>query len=309
MQNSRHEQRLMLWGNRLRNGFTLVELLVTLGIIGVVLAILLPAVQSAREAMRRTSCENRIRQSALAIQNFESTHRLLPGNGGPTEENRLISVSGESVRPYTHEFATGIRRFWGVGTAKSPIDEQPGPWTWGILPQFEQAHLHVDHVFVDRVSTYLCPSRPRPTPQPPQADYFGEYEAGGHAMAKTDFAANHLVILDRGSVVRLKDVRDGLSQTILLGEKVIDPFVQDGTSWYWDEPIYIGGSKGTARAGELILTDAVDVRFRDNWGSSHSALAYFAFVDGHVRSLTNQTDADVLNALLTPDDGDQLPSF
>src|SRR5678815_5431127 len=63
---------------RLRPAFTLVELLVVIAIIGVLVALLLPAVQSAREASRRTQCTNNVRQIGLGVANYESTHRAMP---------------------------------------------------------------------------------------------------------------------------------------------------------------------------------------------------------------------------------------
>ena len=89
-------------------------------------------------------------------------------------------------------------------------------------------------------------------------------QSGGRAMAQTDYAANHFVIQDLPNIVRWSYTRDGLSQTILVGEKAIDPSIQTGVSWFWDEPIYIGGSKGTARAGLRIVTDRIGASFRDN---------------------------------------------
>src|SRR5262245_10817630 len=82
-------------------GFTLVELLVVIAIIGILVALLLPAIQAAREAARRTDCVNRLRQLVLAAHNFESTKKKLPSHGDVTyfaSENRYAGGFSSQAR-------------------------------------------------------------------------------------------------------------------------------------------------------------------------------------------------------------------
>jgi prepilin-type N-terminal cleavage/methylation domain-containing protein/prepilin-type processing-associated H-X9-DG protein len=99
-----------------RRGFTLVELLVVIAIIGILVALLLPAVQAAREAARRTQCVNHLKQLSLGCMNCESTHKHFPSGGWGTD------WSGDADR--------------GAG------EEQPGSWLYSILPFIEEQALH-----------------------------------------------------------------------------------------------------------------------------------------------------------------------
>lgn len=111
---------------------------------------------------------------------------------------------------------------------------------------------------------------------------------------------------------------DGLANTILLGEKALDPAGWATGSWYWDEPYFVGGSGGTVRGfgtkpdeGVKVLPDAhreIAYLFRYNWGSPHPGGANFAMADGSVRMIAYSTPEPVVAALLSPAGGETVPS-
>jgi len=291
-----------------RRAFTLVELLVVIGIVGVLFAIALPAIQAAREAARRTQCQNRLKQIGLAVFGFESAFKVVPTNGGPADGNFILATDNSLVKPSTTSFVSGGMNTWGVGSSGYEPSDQTGPWTYSILPRLELAPLHVDNVFAPSIAAYRCPSRSRSDALPPQPDRYGHYEGGGHAMAKTDYAANHLAIENRPDVLKLRQISDGLTQTLLVGEKAFDPFVQTETSWHWDEPVWIGGSMGTARDGTVIVPDGPGISYERNWGSSHVSTVNLLYFDGRVSPFSISGDSEVLAAILTVDGNETVES-
>lgn len=128
-----------------RRGFTLVELLVVIAIIGVLVALLLPAIQAAREAARRTDCKNRLKNMGLALQNHASALKVFPTGGAGTEPNIENYVSGG--RPF------------------GP-DKQGLNWCYQILPYLEQGGIKAIITQVElqasSIPLYVCPSRRSP---------------------------------------------------------------------------------------------------------------------------------------------------
>src|SRR6266436_5022135 len=195
-----------------RQAFTLVELLVVIAIIGVLVALLLPAVQQAREAARRTQCKNNLKQIGLALQNYHGDFlRFPPG--------------------YVSNFDA------------SGNDTGPG-WGWGamILPQLEQQNLQNSIDFKQPIEAaanaapriaplpaYLCPSDSvRPAWPAVTRDPIGNPTATICDVASADYVAVFGIsepgidgegVFFRDSGIGLKDIRDGASSTLLVGER------------------------------------------------------------------------------------------
>ena len=199
-----------------RSGFTLVELLVVIAIIGVLVALLLPAVQMAREAARRSSCSNNLKQLGLAFHNYHDTFKGFPSQQIPQ------AVQGGSGTPYTYSLG------WRVAILPQ-IEQRPlydqitrptnreFPWPAGDNWPGVWAGLELD--------AFVCPSDSGPaTPVPTggsgnnwwsgRANY--RVNMGTHAFCDDDNWVNGPIGRRRNN--GMQDMIDGTSNTVLLGE-------------------------------------------------------------------------------------------
>jgi prepilin-type N-terminal cleavage/methylation domain-containing protein len=211
---------------RRSSGFTLVELLVVIAIIGILVALLLPAIQSAREAGRRSACMNNMRQIGVAIENFHSAKKRYPFGKGP-------SYAGSPVyaRWSAHSQLLGYMEEQSLVAA---INFKFAPETPGMAGAvaFMPAHQNANRENADAsrtmVATFLCPSDERPDISwPGQNNYAGNQgnwlcDRGDTQPAPTDVSPNELQtgVLYFLSKLRSAQITDGMSKTALFSEKI-----------------------------------------------------------------------------------------
>jgi prepilin-type N-terminal cleavage/methylation domain-containing protein/prepilin-type processing-associated H-X9-DG protein len=312
-----------------RWGFTLVELLVVIAIIGILIALLLPAIQAAREAARRTQCSNHLRQLGQGCLDHLDAQKFFPTSG------------------------------WGLYWVGNPDrgfnKKQPGGWIYNILPYIEQKQLRElgkgQNATAKRKAARLvartplammnCPTR-RPAicfPNTLHSTYIAQNadnnSSNDDVIARGDYAANSgavnenygqqwgpggsdenadvgftgwidekylLGVIYVRSTVKPHQVYDGLSHTILIGEKYLDANHYFDSMDYTDtEPMYMGYQDDTARMAILsnpsnpqtsTFTSTTqyhrDIRgamIQYAFGSAHTNGANFVFCDGSVHGI------------------------
>jgi prepilin-type N-terminal cleavage/methylation domain-containing protein len=292
---------------RRRSAFTLIEMLVVIAIIIVLVGLLMPAVQKVREAAARVKCKNNLHQIGVAMLNHWTVHRHLPTNGG-YKQGQPITVSSDTYK-------------WGLGDPNLTVADQTGSWAYAILPYLELENAYKTPVAngpqggqAVPVKAYMCPSRARQqiqnavSPEPVYGKVLNN--ANINPWSKIDYVANQMVIDNRLTAnmpMSLTDITDGTSNTVLAGEKLLDPRAYETGGWFNDEPFFTGGAYGTSRRGIGLFQDAVGVQIYDPkdsneayWGSVHPTSATFLFADGAVRNLPYSIDPATFKALLTP---------
>jgi prepilin-type processing-associated H-X9-DG protein len=282
-----------------------------IAIVGVLLALLLPAVQKAREAAHRMSCANNLKQIGLGLTQFHDTYGVLPSNGGWDGKQTILGVSGSPTTIYTiWSGDPGSTIYWGVGDPTLSPQAQTGCWAYAILPFLEQGDMYRQRMWTQPLKLYICPSRRAAAAVVPVDDANGIYWGGGWAWGKTDYAGNGLILRGRFECMRLAQLTDGTSQTVLVGEKAFDRRVNIPTSWLNDEPFFTGGSGGTGRRGSQVVPDAFGNPAADSgWGSPHPGGTQCVFADGSVHLISFTIPANTMHALLTPAGGEIVGGF
>ena len=269
-----------------RRAFTLVELLVVIAIIGVLIALLLPAVQAAREAARRMKCSNNLRQLGLAMHNYHSSLNCFP--------------PGFMVRGMLGNNTPGG---WGWGVFLMPYIEQSP-----LRDQLSPAKYRLEQVIADPallpmlqadLAVFRCPSsvigllrthQGAPNPKVASANYTccrGFYSFTG---------ATHLTKQNNGvffaeSATRIQDVTDGTSNTLALGERTaFGANLQNDASW----PSWCGpGGGGAMNTVSSAVSDRPNHPTSNGaFSSQHPGGAVFCFVDGSARFIAETIRSD-----------------
>ena len=328
-------------------GFTLVELLVVIAIIGILVALLLPAVQAAREAARRTQCLSNLKQLGVAAQNYQSTYRSFPV-GMLMQPGLVYTESTFFIRllPFLEEQALYDK--WDF---KTPANNVSTNASLSRTATKINSLLCPSDIFESNPYSLPGPASPSPSTSSPGAvpgwysgtSYAGNYGEGSYYVHFSQFAirpngtlfltgddvqlkagvlhalvANHYDLSPAGA----KNITDGTSKTLLMGEKYhFDDFFDTWTSgnsglkmyqvsaWAW-----AGGPEGAAH---LFCSSAVrinygvraytatpndvgsqDKRF-NGWGSGHPGVSCFVFADGSTHAIADSIGQDVLTAITT----------
>ena len=310
----------MIFSTRRNRAFTLVELLVVIAIIGILIGLLLPAIQSVREAARRTQCQNNIRQQSLALLNYEAAFmRFPPGYsiGGKAMWSAFILPYADQAVLYDSIDLDGP---WSPirGASDLNVSSQSVRLDFMRCPSSSVADVEFDDfVGLERVpSNYLaCASGLLNTES-------GDFPWAG-MDANDDFEASDGIFF-AGSRTKMSQITDGSSNTVLVGEATSDQSiraidhggnVQKVDHWYigsdelsWMAAINLTDSnEGSECLGStacplnsLFLGDATTIDEKElSFGSEHTAGVNLTFADGHVKFVSDTISSEILSAIGT----------
>lgn len=324
--------------SRPRKGFTLVELLVVIAIIGILIGMLLPAVQMVREAARRTTCANSMRQVGLAIHNYESAHRKFP-SAGQAKRGGTGPNAGQNV------FFNDRQKLESFGSASQSVQTYILPfieannvydlfnikYRYDISPTGSEAPTNQAGA-KQAIPTYVCPSTGRS--KMIDAEGYGYTDYSAPVTVRPGLSGNpnqprFKCALNGDSARTIASITDGTSNTVAIAEDagrvdvasggfmvIKTESMDDGTSadrrsWAWADPDNafnvddLVNNNQTPVGGPPGCTwDIVNCGPNEETFSFHPVGANVAFCDGSVHFINESVDSITFAAIMSKDGGE-----
>lgn len=296
---------------RQNRAFTLVELLVVIAIIGILIGMLLPAIQQVREAARRISCSNKVRNIALGLLNYESAHQKFPPGWTATSTN---GTPGFGWMAFNLPFVEQANLFSQIDfRGSSPIEVS-------------------EEVRLASFDLLLCPSSVFNEPTyplqylmdgPPPIEMGRSHYVGSNGTEALIRPFNSLLdtgdlfnkgVFHQNSRTSFAKIRDGSSNTILLGERSGETEFTTPTDGDFFGSSWLGIVEGTTYEGWRLVAWTTAVPKHGSYAyaqfnSSHSDLTVFGFCDGSVQNIQDTVDRTVFQSLGTISGGEVVGDY
>lgn len=304
------------------SGFTVVELVVVMGILSVLVSLIVPAVQFARETSRVAACQNHIRQLAIGCHSFEGVYRRFPPGhvgGDASDPDDFMSRSWVGHLGFLLPHLDQAAVYESLGSARFSFPSDSGGPAWFIDPS---SRAIADQSFV---AVFRCPSDfviggegtilavQYPWAVPDSAPVFNSWTNylgcdgnNGH-NGETAIGTNPGIFYSR-SQVGPRDITDGLSNTLLLGE-VLGEASRTSPDKITHKHSFLCGAVSLVHFGSLEIGSDIGPASSQMFRSRHAGFLNVALADGSGRKLSFDTDAGVLAAIGTRAGNDVLDEF
>ncbi len=306
--------------SRRSNAFTLVELLVVISVIGVLTAILLPAVNAARESARRITCVNKQRQVGVAITNYETLFREFPPGRIGCDDTGDLMTHKVCRRGLTPEQKTGASGFVVIlpqleeNKLYQQIDiNNGGLWNRNVDDLYWYGNRRKCRAIKQRIDVFVCASDPSesisnvyaPVKAATSSYAFVNGSLGPDSpLHETKFDNNGMFLYVTSR--KIKQIRDGLSRTMMLGEVVLSDTWESSNTWSYTlvnaDCLRNTRNLLNTRPGAGVTLERQNGAF----GSYHGGGANFCFGDGHVEFISEDIDLELYQALSTINGNERL---